>query len=345
MKLKNKQRGSKRDKILSIVTVASIILVLVLNLLITHVGHAGSFYVDITSEGLYSLTDAMKRECDFIDKLDTDDRCVKITFCADPDTLMASEITRVTYFMALKLAARYDNLEVETVNAEYNPTALAQYKSTSLKTINQSDVIVSYGERYRIVSANRFWVTSGGNLWSYNGEYRMATLIKSVTSVNRPVAYFVTGHGETHYDAANPESEMSQKSAAIYDLIEERDKYGANDVVPGLTGWAQVNGYRGDTSIEKRIECDLYYIENWSAVFDIKIMLMFNIFNYLLFLFLTFICFYPFYHVLKESLIVNKLGTNASNLKKSVFLPKYLVNMSNIKNGILIPNILRKLKI
>jgi Undecaprenyl-phosphate glucose phosphotransferase len=40
----------------------------------------------------------------------------------------------------------------------------------------------------------------------------------------------------------------------------------------GLTGWAQVNGWRGNTSIEKRIEYDLYYIENWSVALDVKIM-------------------------------------------------------------------------
>src|SRR5690606_1175183 len=40
----------------------------------------------------------------------------------------------------------------------------------------------------------------------------------------------------------------------------------------GLTGWAQVNGWRGNTSIEKRIEFDLYYIENWSIMLDLKIM-------------------------------------------------------------------------
>jgi exopolysaccharide biosynthesis polyprenyl glycosylphosphotransferase len=40
----------------------------------------------------------------------------------------------------------------------------------------------------------------------------------------------------------------------------------------GLTGWAQVNGWRGNTSIEKRIEYDLYYIENWSVALDLKIM-------------------------------------------------------------------------
>lgn len=47
-----------------------------------------------------------------------------------------------------------------------------------------------------------------------------------------------------------------------------------HQVRPGLTGWAQVNGYRGDTSITRRIEHDLYYIENWSLGFDFKIMLL-----------------------------------------------------------------------
>ena len=47
-----------------------------------------------------------------------------------------------------------------------------------------------------------------------------------------------------------------------------------HQVRPGLTGWAQVKGYRGDTSIRKRIECDLYYIENWSVGFDIKIIFL-----------------------------------------------------------------------
>lgn len=44
-----------------------------------------------------------------------------------------------------------------------------------------------------------------------------------------------------------------------------------HQVRPGLTGWAQVNGLRGDTSIKKRIEYDIYYIENWTLGFDIKI--------------------------------------------------------------------------
>jgi Undecaprenyl-phosphate glucose phosphotransferase len=45
-------------------------------------------------------------------------------------------------------------------------------------------------------------------------------------------------------------------------------------VKAGITGWAQVNGWRGNTSIEKRIEYDLYYIENWSLRLDLKILIL-----------------------------------------------------------------------
>ena len=47
-----------------------------------------------------------------------------------------------------------------------------------------------------------------------------------------------------------------------------------HQVRPGLSGWAQVNGYRGNTSIRKRIEYDLYYIENWTVGLDIKILFL-----------------------------------------------------------------------
>jgi putative colanic acid biosysnthesis UDP-glucose lipid carrier transferase len=45
-------------------------------------------------------------------------------------------------------------------------------------------------------------------------------------------------------------------------------------VKAGLTGWAQVHGWRGNTSIKKRIQYDLYYIENWSLALDLKILWM-----------------------------------------------------------------------
>lgn len=54
-----------------------------------------------------------------------------------------------------------------------------------------------------------------------------------------------------------------------YDLIAERDKYGANDIPPGLTGWAQING-RDTVTIEDKARYDGYYTENIGLMFDIK---------------------------------------------------------------------------
>ncbi len=56
---------------------------------------------------------------------------------------------------------------------------------------------------------------------------------------------------------------------------EEVPHYNARHAIkPGITGWAQVNGLRGDTDIGERIRCDLYYIENWSVLLDMQIMAM-----------------------------------------------------------------------
>lgn len=54
-----------------------------------------------------------------------------------------------------------------------------------------------------------------------------------------------------------------------FDLIEERDKYGANDVVPGLTGWAQING-RDELEIDVKAKLDGEYVEKLSFAFDVK---------------------------------------------------------------------------
>ena len=54
-----------------------------------------------------------------------------------------------------------------------------------------------------------------------------------------------------------------------YDLIEERDKYGANDVLPGLTGWAQING-RDELEIPVKAKLDGEYVERMSFAFDVK---------------------------------------------------------------------------
>src|SRR6266478_2424769 len=65
-------------------------------------------------------------------------------------------------------------------------------------------------------------------------------------------------------------------------FLEEFDRYNSRHMFKaGITGWAQVNGWRGDTSIAKRVEYDLYYLRNWSLTFDLQIitMTLLRIFN------------------------------------------------------------------
>jgi lipopolysaccharide/colanic/teichoic acid biosynthesis glycosyltransferase len=47
-----------------------------------------------------------------------------------------------------------------------------------------------------------------------------------------------------------------------------------HNVKPGITGWAQIKGFRGDTNLEERIKCDLFYLENWNLLLDFHVMFM-----------------------------------------------------------------------
>lgn len=61
----------------------------------------------------------------------------------------------------------------------------------------------------------------------------------------------------------------------VHKFLREITRYNNRHALKvGITGWAQVNGWRGDTSIEKRVEFDLYYLQNWSLGFDIRIIVM-----------------------------------------------------------------------
>jgi Undecaprenyl-phosphate glucose phosphotransferase len=66
-----------------------------------------------------------------------------------------------------------------------------------------------------------------------------------------------------------------ERPVYIQDFRQKFPRYMLRHKVPaGMTGWAQVNGWRGDTSIDKRLECDLYYIEHWSLGLDLKILFL-----------------------------------------------------------------------
>ena len=210
---------STRTKLFTVISSVVIIGVLALNMLLTALGASNLWFLDLTRENFYTLSDKMIEECGKI--LNSPDengnkRQIKVTFCNDPDYLVNSKDTRMAYFMAKAIAKKFDNVTVETVNVELNPTAVSMYKTTSRQQIKPTDIIISYGAKYRVTSAPSYWTE---NYFSYNGEYRFVSALASLTAINRPIAYFLTGHGETYYDKDNPDSEMSRECGVLVDLL------------------------------------------------------------------------------------------------------------------------------
>lgn len=217
-----------RGAFFSALTVFIIAVLLVGNVALGYFGQNRLLFADLTPEGLYTLTDGMIDECSVVEDLTEVDengeaKRVEILFCTDPDNLLASAVTRIPYFMALALDNKFENVTVDTVNVALNPAAVAKFKTTSLTTINPSNIIVSYGSSYRIVKVESLWGADENDTFiSYNGEYKMASIIKSLIAIERPTVYFVNNHDEDYYDVTAPESAMSKKLSAFYDLLINR---------------------------------------------------------------------------------------------------------------------------
>lgn len=83
--------------------------------------------------------------------------------------------------------------------------------------------------------------------------------------------------GELSMVGPRPHAMQAKADGHIYDEVVE-GYFARHKVKPGITGWAQINGWRGETDtidkIERRVECDLQYIDNWSVFFDLYILAM-----------------------------------------------------------------------
>lgn len=191
---------------LTIVIIAAVIL---FNAVFTALSERFLWYVDMTAEEAYTLSDEAKELLDLVNK----DKEVTVIFCMQRDELEANAVQRYVLYTVLDMEKYYDNIHVKYVDYLINPSAVAKYKDAAGQSIDQYSVIVtSEGEavnpvtgvtekkeQHRVykLSALYTYDQTGETVVGYNGEQRLVSAILAVTQVEVPVACYTVNHGET----------------------------------------------------------------------------------------------------------------------------------------------------
>ncbi len=227
MKLNINRKKLRFGTIAVALTAFIIAAVVLLNVLFLSLANNFRWYIDMTSESLFTLSDecrdlinnAVKGEGGANDQraeynkennLNPGDEGYKpevdvtIYFCDDPDNLNENSYMRYVYTTALELEGACDFINIEYLNWEYNPTSVQKYQKTG-SNINSQSIIIESGTEYRVYSLINMFITdvdNSDNIWAYNGEKKLTGGILAVSSVDQPVAYVTTEHSEAYYDTA-----------------------------------------------------------------------------------------------------------------------------------------------
>ncbi|MBE6702715.1 MAG: hypothetical protein E7585_04810 [Ruminococcaceae bacterium] len=189
-------------------TVAIIAAVILINAIFTALFERFTWYIDMTAEQIYTLSDEAK---ELLDKVKTD-REVTIIFCSPKKDLEAEPSLRYPLYTVAEMTERYDNIKVRYVDILTNPSAVSQYKESSGQSLNSYSIIVTstfeatnpttnqveQKTQSRVYALNALYTydSTGTSIIGYNGEQRLVSGILAVTQVDVPVACVTIDHGE-----------------------------------------------------------------------------------------------------------------------------------------------------
>ena len=128
---------------------------------------------------------------------------VNILFMNDKDILLESSTMHYILNTALDLEKKFpDHIKVSYINIDKNPSAVQKYLTTSLSTINKTDVIVEFGSEFRFITEKRFFLldSESEKVVAYNGEKQFASAILAVTRSESPICLVDMAHGEAFND-------------------------------------------------------------------------------------------------------------------------------------------------
>ncbi len=229
---KRKLRYASSSVALTALIIAAIIVV---NIIFSALAQKFLWYVDMTPEQLFTLSDAC---FDLIEKGDEsiegssspvemvekfraenaayneanglkkgdagwrdEELMIEIIFCDEPDAIEAELTHKYVYHTALELQDHFpEYIEVKCFDTVKNPSSVARFMKTSLDYVSPTHVIVSCGSEYRKLPLRSFYMfdsTTSDTPWAYNAEKKYSSAILAVTRTETPVACVTTNHGET----------------------------------------------------------------------------------------------------------------------------------------------------
>ncbi len=183
----------KYGSVATVLTIVVIVAVLLLNAIFSKLAARFLWYTDLTSESLYTLSDAA------VEAISGIERDVTILFCDDPDNLTSNTTQRYVYETALGLEKENRHVHVETVNIYRNPSAVNYYKTNSKSNIYSTSIIVYSGTEFRVFTLrSMFWFNTETDTepWAYNGEKKLCAGILAVTKAESPICCITYNHGE-----------------------------------------------------------------------------------------------------------------------------------------------------
>ncbi len=177
-------------------TCAFVAVVVVFNVIFTALAGRYRWYIDMTKEELFSLSEAT-----FDLMSDVEDE-INIYFAMEPDELMEgtySDHMRYVYATALELQSNFDNVHVECRDVVKHRAFFEPFRTTAATNILTTSVIVESGGESVVYGYEAFFIvdSDGQSIWAYNGEKKFLSGILQVTRAEKPIVYFTTEHGES----------------------------------------------------------------------------------------------------------------------------------------------------